>query len=102
MTSLLFDGIDTTWSRIPNSEPVTAEIRQIISKFNPADPVASVPDLLKLRQAMSRIQDDSWIPEITAELQEIIAACIGLHVIAASAKGTYTPWQPAPTNHEAT
>src|SRR5436190_2705586 len=79
MTSSLFDGIDTTWSRIPNSEPVTAEIRQIISKFNPADPVASVPDLLKLRQAMSRIQDDSWISEKTAELDKIIAACLGLH-----------------------
>src|SRR5204862_530014 len=73
-------GIDTTWSRIPNSEPVAAEIRQIISKFNPADPVASVPDLLKLRQAMSRIQDDSWISEKTAELDKIIAACLGLHV----------------------
>src|SRR5437773_471693 len=34
MTSSLIDGIDTTRSRIPNSEPVTAEIRQIISKFN--------------------------------------------------------------------
>jgi len=85
MTSSLFDGIDTTLSRIPNSEPVAAEIRQIISKFNPADPVASVPDLLKLRQAMSRIQDDSWISEKTAELDKIIAACLGLHVEAATA-----------------
>src|SRR5438270_13304446 len=86
MTSSLFDGIDTTCSRIPNSEPVAAEIRQIISKFNPAAPVASVPDLLKLRQAMSRIQDDSWISEKTAELDNIITAYLVLHVATATAK----------------
>ena len=101
MTSSLFDGIDTTWSRIPNSEPVAAEIRQIISKFNPADPVASVPDLLKLRQAMSRIQDDSWISEKTAELDKIIAACLGLHVEAATANETFTPGQTATIKLEA-
>jgi hypothetical protein len=61
MTSSLFEGVDTTWSRVANSESVAAQIRQITSKFNPADPAASVPDLLKLRQAMSGIQDESWI-----------------------------------------
>src|SRR5437762_12559356 len=101
MTSSLFDGIDTTWSRIPNSEPVAAQIRQIISKFNPADPVASVPDLLKLRQAMSRIQDDSCISEKTAELDKILAACLGLHVEAATANDTFTPGQTATIKLEA-
>jgi LmbE family N-acetylglucosaminyl deacetylase len=95
MTSSLFDGVDTTWSRIPNSESVAAEIRQIISKFNPADPAASVPDLLKLREAMSRIQDDSWISEKTAELDKIIAACLGLHVEASTETETFTPGQTA-------
>src|SRR3954454_22330702 len=31
MTSSLFEGVDTTWSRVANSESVAAEIRQIIS-----------------------------------------------------------------------
>src|SRR5437016_11297215 len=101
MTSSLFDGIDTTWSRIPNSEPVAAEIRQIISKFNPADPVASVPDLLKLRQAMSGIKDESWIPEKKADLDKIIAACLGLHVEASTATETFTPGQTAAITLEA-
>jgi LmbE family N-acetylglucosaminyl deacetylase len=57
MTSSLFEGVDTGWSRVANSESVAAQTRQIISKFNPADPNASVPELLKLRQAMSGIQD---------------------------------------------
>src|SRR5215510_7331627 len=60
MSNSLFDGVDTSWSRVANSEPVATEIRQITSKFNPADPAASVSDLLKLRQAMSGIHDGSW------------------------------------------
>src|SRR4030095_5710937 len=56
MTSSLFEGVDTSWSRVANSESVAAEIRQIISKFNPADPAASVPELLKVRQGARGIQ----------------------------------------------
>src|SRR5213075_2763489 len=70
MTSSVFDGVDTSWSRLANSESIAAEIRQIISKFDPADPTASVPDLLKLRQAMSGANDDSWMPQKKAELDK--------------------------------
>ena len=101
MTSSLFEGVDTTWSRVANSESVAAQIRQIISKFNPADPAASVPDLLKLRQTMSGIQDDSWIAEKKAQLDTIIAACLGLHVEASTATETFTPGQTATIKLEA-
>jgi LmbE family N-acetylglucosaminyl deacetylase len=101
MTNSLFEGVDTSWSRVANSESIAAEIRQIISKFNPADPAASVPDLLKLRKAMSEIHDGSWIPEKKAELDEIIAACLGLHVEASTAKEVVTPGQTASITLEA-
>ena len=101
MTSSLFNGVDTTWARVANSESVAAEIRQIISKFNPTDPVASVPELLKLRQAMSEIHDDSWIPEKRAQLDEIIAACLGLHLEASTGKEAVTPGQTASITLEA-
>ncbi len=101
MTSSLFEGVDTTWSRVANSESVAAEIRQIISKFNPVDPAASVPELLKLRQAMSGIQDESWIAEKKAQLDKIIAACLGLHVEASTATEAFTPGQTATIKLEA-
>jgi hypothetical protein len=101
MTSSLFEGIDTTWSRVANSESVDAQIHQIISKFNPADPAASLPELLKLRQAMSGIQDDSWVTEKKADLDKIIAACLGLHVEASTATETFVPGQNAPIKLEA-
>src|SRR5438105_10281205 len=101
MTSSLFEGVDTSWSRVANSESVAAEIRQTISKFNPADPAASVPELLKLRQAMSGIRDDSWIAEKKAQLDKIIAACLGLHVEASTATEAFTPGQTAAIKLEA-
>ena len=101
MTSSLVEGIDTTWSRVANSESVAAQIHQIISKFNPADPAALVPELLKLRQAMSGIQDDSWIAEKKADLDKIIAACLGLHVEASTATEAFVPGQNAPIKLEA-
>ncbi|HJY52571.1 MAG TPA: PIG-L family deacetylase [Candidatus Udaeobacter sp.] len=101
MASSLFEGVDTSWSRVANSESVATEIRQITSRFNPADPAASVSDLLKLRQAMSGIHDESWIAEKRAELDKIIAACLGLHVEASSAKEAVTPGQTAAIKLEA-
>jgi LmbE family N-acetylglucosaminyl deacetylase len=101
MTTSLFEGIDTTWSRVPNSESIATEIRQIISQFHPADPAASVPALLKLRQAMSGLKDDTWVPEKRNELDEIIAACLGLHVEASTTNEAITPGQTATIKLEA-
>ena len=95
MTNSLFEGVDTSWSRVPNSNSIAAEIGQIISKFDPADPAAAMPELLKLRQTMSGIKDESWIPQKKAELDQIIAACLGLHVEASTANETFTPGQTA-------
>ena len=93
MASSLFDGIDTTWSRVPNSQSVATEIHQIISQFHPTDPAASVPGLLKLRQVMSGLHDDTWVAEKKAELDEIIVQCLGLHAEASTANETVTPGQ---------
>ncbi len=101
MTSALFDGIDTSWSRVANSESIATKIRQIISEFHPADPAASVAELLSLRQAMSALKDESWVPEKKAELDQIIAACLGLHVEASTSAEKITPGQTAAVKLEA-
>lgn len=101
MTSALFDGVDTNWSRVANSEPVAAKIRQIISDFHPADPAASVAELLELRQALSELKDGDWVPEKKAELDQIIAACLGLHFEASTTNATITPGQTADIKLEA-
>ncbi len=101
MSTSLFDGIDTTWSRVPHSEQIAADIRQIISQFHPTNPAASLPELSKLRQAMNEIKDDSWIAEKKSAVDEIIAACLGLHVEASTSNETVTPGQAATIKLEA-
>src|SRR5437870_4728703 len=101
ITSALFDGIDTSWSRVANSESVAAKIRQIVSEFHPADPAASVPELLELRQALGGLKDDDWVPEKKAELDRIIAACPALHVEASTTNENITPGQTAAIKLEA-
>src|SRR5207248_1411510 len=77
------------------------KIRQIISDFHPADPALSVAELLELRQALSELKDDDWVPEKKAELDQIIAACLGLHVEASTTNATITPGQTADIKLEA-
>jgi hypothetical protein len=50
---------------------------------------------------MNGIQDESWIPEKKAELDRIIAACLGLHVEASTATEAFTPGQTATIKFEA-
>lgn len=93
MTGALFDGVNTTWARVPRAEEVAAKIGQVISEFRPADPAASLPALLEARQALDRLHEDDWVPQKRAELDQAIAACLGLHIEASTAVATVTPGQ---------
>jgi LmbE family N-acetylglucosaminyl deacetylase len=101
MTNALFEGVNTTWSRVRNSEPIAGKIAQLISEFRVANPTASLPQLLALRKALNGIQDDQWVPEKKAELDQIIVACLGLHLEASTVNAAYTPGQNAAIKLEA-
>ena len=101
MTGSLFDGINTTWSRVPGSDQVAADIHRILSQFRSTDPAASLPELLKLRHTLSEMKDDSWIPEKKSAVDEIIAECLGLHLEASTSNATFNPGQTATIKLEA-
>jgi hypothetical protein len=56
---------------------------------------------LALRKALNGIQDDQWVPEKKAELDQIIVACLGLHLEASTVNAAYTPGQNAAIKLEA-
>ena len=101
MKEKLFDGVDTTWRRVPHGEAVGAKLQKVISAYNPADPAASVPALLDVRDEMDRINDDDWVPIKRAELDEIIAACLGLHLEASTSTAVVSPGQTLPLKIDA-
>src|SRR6201999_2620691 len=59
----IFDGIDTTWNRIPGGAEIGKLIDALIKKFKPEDPAASVPDLLALRSKITELPSSHLVEE---------------------------------------
>ncbi|MEM9896637.1 MAG: PIG-L family deacetylase [Bacteroidota bacterium] len=54
----VFDGIDTSWDRVVNSNEVSFFIEKAIAEFDVNNPSAIVPDLLAARSALSKLEDN--------------------------------------------
>ncbi len=78
-----------------------AKISKVIADFRPADPSASVPGLLDVRDELDRIKEDDWVPQKKAEVDQIIAACLGLHLEASTETAVVSPGQELPVKIEA-
>jgi LmbE family N-acetylglucosaminyl deacetylase len=94
----LFQGIDTTWSRLGGSAEragttsgpgspgaaIIAAIDEIIANFRPLAPYQSVPALLQLREQVAELPRDQWAERKTDEIDALITGCLGLQVDANS------------------
>ncbi len=87
----LFSGIDTTWTRVPKADGAAAKIREIIAQYDIVQPAKSVPALIALRKLLQAAGDDNWIGEKIAQIDEIIGACLGLHLEAVAEKAAAQP-----------
>jgi LmbE family N-acetylglucosaminyl deacetylase len=82
-TNDIMDGVDTTWSRVPDGGPEIGTLADdVISKFDPQDPGASVPALLEIGKRVDAIDHGVVRDPVVAEkrllLNHIIAECLGL------------------------
>jgi LmbE family N-acetylglucosaminyl deacetylase len=101
ITNGLFDGVDTTWGRVPASKAIAEKVGEVVSTFLPADPAASVPRLLEVRQALNQLGDEEWALQKRAEVDSIIAACLGLNIESSSTVAAVSGGQPLPIKFEA-
>ena len=76
----LFDGINTTWSRYTDGAAVIPLVDEVIAKFNPQEPAASLPALLALHKKVTGLSDNPQLTGKTRQLDRIIQDCLGLHV----------------------
>jgi LmbE family N-acetylglucosaminyl deacetylase len=77
----LFDGIDQTWSRVPGGAAIGKMVDEVIRKYDPSNPGASVAGLLKVHsQLQGSAKTDFWRLEKMLEVQELLQACLGLHI----------------------
>lgn len=90
----LFEGIDISWRRIQGGEKVGRFIEEACKNYNPENPSASIPLLLKTLKALQQLPDNIWVSQKRNELNQIIRWCAGIwmEVIAddyAVAPGSY-------------
>src|SRR5690606_30166888 len=53
----LFEGINTTWSRVNGGKKIQPLVTKAIQSFNEDDPAALIPTLLNLRKAITALDD---------------------------------------------
>ncbi len=83
-TTDLFEGIDTTWRRIPGGQEIGRMLDQIIDTFAPQDPSTSLPDLLAVHSKLNEIEETYWVKVKKEELLRVIQSCAGLWIEAVS------------------
>ena len=102
MTNDILDGIDATWSRVPGGAEIGTLTDEMIAQFNPANPAASVPALLKLRGELAALPArDSVVAEKRAQLDHILQLCLGLQVETTITGAGVVPGEPMKLHHSA-
>ena len=74
----LFEGINTTWSRIEGGAIVEQKLKEVIDEFDFRNPSASLQDLVSIRTDISNLKDEFWKNQKLPVLDKIIESCAGL------------------------
>jgi LmbE family N-acetylglucosaminyl deacetylase len=76
----LFEGIDTSWSRVKGGSEIGEILNKVETNFNFKDPSEHLPDLMKAYHLVSKLEDRHWRIQKLKELNAIIEACAGLYL----------------------
>ncbi len=87
----IFDGINTTWTRIKGGKPIGAILNKIEKEFNFQNPAVHTADLVKAYQLLQNVKDEHWKALKSKELITIIQAVTGLYIEATTTVGSVTP-----------
>jgi len=96
----LFDGINTTWSRVEGGEPIGKLLKTVEAEYRFDNPAASVPKLLEALRLIEALPDGYWKNSKLAEIKEIIRGCLGLFMEAIAEDYSATPGQEVTVNVE--
>ncbi len=89
----IFEGINTTWSRVKGGEPIGQILKEVGAAFQYEDPSASVPKLLEAFQLIKALPDGYWKRVKLTEIKDVIAACLGMYLEAVATDFSATPGQ---------
>ncbi|MBF9237792.1 PIG-L family deacetylase [Hymenobacter sp. BT683] len=78
-----FDGIDITWNRTKEGAALSKLIQEVIRKYDPNKPSASIPALMAIREDLWERASDGKDPLAQLKLKQadkLLQACLGLYV----------------------
>ncbi|MDB5270617.1 MAG: LmbE family protein [Hymenobacter sp.] len=95
-TKDLFEGVDQTWNRVPGGAAVGKLIEEVIRKYDPSNPSASVAGLLKVREKINKLPNafarvdatNYWVENKLSEINNLIYGALGLSIEANAAEQT--------------
>lgn len=87
----IFDGINTTWTRVKGGDKIIPLVDKAIKDFNPEQPHIIVNQLLQIRKAIGNLEPGLWKTRKLAEVNQLIQDCLGLF-----AEGTTSQYWIAP------
>lgn len=90
-TSNIFDGIDTSWSRIEGGAAIGEVLNPLLERFNFQDPSTIVPDLLKAYKLLQHTKPGHWRSIKLKELASLIVSCSGIFLEAISSEQSINP-----------
>ena len=82
--SNIFDGINTTWTRVKGGEQIETILKNVETNFNFENPAAHLDQLLQARQLILAIDSPQWKDQKINEINKIIEACAGLYLEASA------------------
>ena len=97
----IFDGIDTSWSRVKGGDAVGEILYEIEKNFNFQNPASHVPKLVEAYKRLQKVEDTHWRTLKSEQLKEIILACAGLYIEANASASSATPGETVKINIEA-
>ena len=97
----IFDGINTTWSRVKGGKPIGDILEGIETNFNFQDPAVHLKELTRAYQLLQTISDKYWKEIKSKELENIIMAVAGLYLEASASTPLANPGGKTKINVEA-
>lgn len=76
----IFEGINTTWTRVKNGRPIQVAVKEMIKNFDFVHPSKSIPALTHIYQLIQKTDDDFWREIKSKEVIQLIMACSGLYL----------------------
>ena len=90
-TTNIFDGINTSWSRIEGGVAIGKILNPLLDSFNFQDPSTIVPQLVEAYGLLKDTKQGHWRSIKLKELEELIVACSGVFLEAVANKESINP-----------